>query len=297
MLLGIGTVLVADLDVVENSNLSRCVLFREHDEGSPKAEVVAAAAGALNPDVRVIPLVGDVRTSVGLGVYRDLDLVIGGLDNREARVHVNQACWKAGVPWVDGAIEGLLGVMRVFVPPDSACYECTMNRHDHKLLAMRRACSLLTRDQMLAGKVPTTVTSASVIAALQVQEAVKLLHRDELDYSFAGRGFVFNGVTHDSYVVTYPRREDCLSHDSYEGHWEPVSSEVSLGQLLARAQERLGARRGARSRARHRPDRALRAVRSDRGGTKAAGLAHGQRSDLRRVRTRNGAWADAQRDR
>ena len=240
-LLGVGTVLVADLDVVENSNLARCVLFREHDEGSPKAEVVASAAAALNPDVRVIPVVGDVCTSLGLGAYRDLDVVVGGLDNREARVHVNQACWKATVPWVDGAIEGLLGVMRVFVPPHSACYECTMNRQDHKLLAMRRACSLLTRDQMLAGKVPTTVTSASVIAALQVQEVVKLLHRDELEYSFAGRGFVFNGLTHDSYVVTYPRREDCLSHDSYDGPWEPIPEGTSLGGVLARAQAELGA--------------------------------------------------------
>ena len=38
-LLGIGNVLVADLDKVENSNLSRSVLFREQDCGLPKAEV------------------------------------------------------------------------------------------------------------------------------------------------------------------------------------------------------------------------------------------------------------------
>jgi adenylyltransferase/sulfurtransferase len=166
--------------------------------------------------------------------------VLGGLDNREARVHVNQACWKAGIPWIDGAIEGLLGVARVFIPPHSACYECTMNKQDHKLLAARRACSLLTRDQMLEGKVPTTVTSASVIAAIQVQEAVKLLHRDQVDYDLGGRGFVFNGMTHDSYVVTYPRREDCLSHDSYGGAWQHLPGSSTLSELLARAGELLG---------------------------------------------------------
>src|SRR5579885_420265 len=43
-LLGIGNILIADLDRVENSNLSRSVLFREADNGRPKAEVAARGA-------------------------------------------------------------------------------------------------------------------------------------------------------------------------------------------------------------------------------------------------------------
>lgn len=240
-LLGIGTIAVIDLDHVENSNLSRCVLFHESDEGAPKATVAAQAASELNPDVQLIPIVGDVRLALGLGHFREFDLVVGGLDNREARLHINQACWKTSTPWIDGAIEGLMGVVRAFVPPDSACYECTMNQQDFRLVANRRACSLLTREDMLEGKVPTTVTSASVIAALQAQEAVKLLHRDRLTYNFAGKGFVFNGVTHDSYVVSYPRRAGCLSHDTYEhSSWASVPADHTLGQLLERAQHELG---------------------------------------------------------
>jgi len=215
-LLGVGTVVVVDLDTVENSNLSRGVLLREHDEGHAKAEVVATAARELNPEIRMIPIVGDIRRTLGLGVFRAVDVVLGGLDNREARLHVNQCCWKTSTPWVDGAIEGLMGVMRSFVPPDSACYECTLNERDYELLAARRACSLLTREQMLTGKVPTVATSGSIIAGLQAQEAIKLLHREGDTYEFAGRGFVFNGHTHDSYTVTYERREDCLSHDTYD---------------------------------------------------------------------------------
>lgn len=216
-LTGIGTVVVIDLDEVENSNLSRCVFFRREDEGRPKAEVVCSRARELNDEIRFIPVIGDVRHAFGLGDLCDFDVVLGGLDNREARLHVNQACWKAGVPWIDGAIEGLMGTMRVFVPPESACYECTMTARDHQILAARRACSLLSREEMLAGKVPTTGTSGSVIAALQVQELVKLLHADQLPYSFAGQGFAFNGMTHDSYTVTYGRHGECPSHDTYEG--------------------------------------------------------------------------------
>ncbi len=232
-LAGIGTVIVIDMDTIENSNLSRCVFFREEDEGRLKAEVVCERAAAVNPQIRFVPVVGDVRHAIGLGSYREFDLVLGGLDNREARLHVNQAAWKAGIPWIDGAIEGLMGVVRTFVPPDSACYECTMSDRDHELLAARRTCALLSREEMLEGKVPTTGTSASVIAGMQVQEAIKLLHADRLPTSMAGRGFVFNGMTHDSYTVEYPRQELCMSHDTYDlASAVPVERSASFEELL-----------------------------------------------------------------
>jgi molybdopterin/thiamine biosynthesis adenylyltransferase/predicted RNA-binding Zn-ribbon protein involved in translation (DUF1610 family) len=214
-LLGIGTVVVIDLDVVENSNLSRCVFFRAEDEGLPKAEVVCQRAGEINPDSHFHPIVGDVRHDLGLGDFADFDIVLGGLDNREARMHVNEACWKSTTPWIDGAIEGLQGLVRVFVPPESACYECTLNDGDLRLMAMRRSCSLLTRDQMLSGKVPTTATSGSVIAGMQVMELVKLLHADRIE-SYAGKAFVFVGETYDCYPIVYRRRDDCMSHNTYD---------------------------------------------------------------------------------
>ena len=55
-LVGLGTIYVIDLDVVEPSNLSRSVLFRAEDGGRPTAEVAAIRAGELNPEIRIIPL-------------------------------------------------------------------------------------------------------------------------------------------------------------------------------------------------------------------------------------------------
>jgi molybdopterin/thiamine biosynthesis adenylyltransferase len=241
-LLGVGTMVVIDMDRVENSNLSRCVLFRARDEGRHKAEVVAEAARELNPDVTVIPVVGDVRANLGLQVFSAVDVVLGGLDNREARLHINQCCWKTTTPWVDGAIEGLMGTWRVFVPPDQPCYECTMNDRDHELLAARKACSLLTREQMLGGRVPTTATSASIIAAMQVQEAVKLIHGERLGDGDAGaRAYAYNGLNHDSYAVSYRFREECMSHDSYDlAAATAVPPGMTMGSLLAEAQQRMG---------------------------------------------------------
>jgi adenylyltransferase/sulfurtransferase len=211
-LLGVGTTVVVDFDTVEPSNLSRSVLFRECDGGQPKAGVAARRAREINPEITLIPIHGDVITDVGLGLFQDVDVVIGCLDNREARLWVNRQCWKANTPWIDAGIQEIQGVVKVFVPPDSACYECAMTERDYQLLNFRYSCPLLRREEILEGKVPTAPTIASMMAALQVQEALKLIHGLPV---LAGSALVFNGVTNQFYTTRLPHRDDCLSHETY----------------------------------------------------------------------------------
>ncbi len=227
-LVGVGTTYLIDLDAIEASNLSRSVLFRSDDAGLPKAEVAARRARELNPEIKVIPIHGDVITDLGLGLFAHVDLVIGCLDNREARLWVNRQCWKVGTPWIDAGIQEIQGVVKVFVPPDSACYECAMTERDYQLLNLRYSCPLLRRDEILAGKVPTAPTIASMMAALQVQEALKLLHGLPV---MAGTALVFNGVGNQFYSTKLPFRPDCLSHETY-----PPATEVPLGHAATVAQ-------------------------------------------------------------
>lgn len=115
-LLGIGRILIYDIDTIENTNLTRSVLYRAKDVGRYKAEVAAQRAMEMNPDVKAKAFVSNIIDDVGLGVFRRMDGVLGGLDNREARLSINQSCYKVNKPWIDGAIEALNGVARVFVP-------------------------------------------------------------------------------------------------------------------------------------------------------------------------------------
>lgn len=231
VLVGVGSVTVIDMDTIERSNLSRCVFFRHDDEGRFKAEVVAAAASDLNPEVSVTGIVGDVR-SIGLGRLREFDLVIGGLDNREARVWINQACRKLAKPWIDGAIEGLRGVARTFLP-DGPCYECTLSETDRQILSHRKSCALLDADEIAGGKVPTTATSASLVAAVQVQEAIRVLHGSG---QLANQGWTFIGETLDSWITNYSEDEYCMAHDRYAALEDlPVDDPTAtLAQLIAR---------------------------------------------------------------
>ena len=241
-LLGIGRILILDMDAIENTNLTRSVLYRAKDVGRYKAEVAAERAMEINPDVKAKAFVSNIIDDVGLGVFRRMDVVLGGLDNREARLAINQSCYKVNKPWIDGAIEALNGFARVFVPGQGACYECTMTETDWMLINKRKSCALLTHQQMAEGKIPTTPTSSSVIAGIQVQELLKLLHADRNLPTLAGKGYVFNGLTHDSYVVEYQEKPDCMSHDIYEEIREKPWSvrTMTLRRLLKELRQELG---------------------------------------------------------
>lgn len=222
-LLGIGTVYLVDFDRIEQSNLTRSTLFRRRDCGQLKATVAAVAMRDLNPDVCVVPMAVNVMTDVGLGLFRDVDVVIGCLDNREARLWVNRCCWKVGTPWIDGGIQEINGVVKVFVPPDSACYECGMTDNDYRLINRRYSCPLLRQEDLQAGKVPTSPTISSMIGGLQTQEALKLLHGLPV---LAGKALVYNGVANTFYQTSFQRRDDCLSHESYP---EPLPLPLHAG--------------------------------------------------------------------
>jgi adenylyltransferase/sulfurtransferase len=240
-LLGFKQIAAVDMDLVEASNLSRSVLFRPGDIGTHKAVAAARASNALVKDAHVHPIVANVMRDCGLGLFDWADIIIAGLDNREARLWINRAAWKMGKPWIDGAIEGINGVARVFVAGQAPCYECTLGEVDWAILERRMSCNLLAHRPDAEGKVPTTPTISSIIAGIQVQEAVKLLHGLP---TLAGRGFVFEGLHHSSYTVEYTENPDCMSHYTIPEvvRLEEPSTSLTPMSLWERACQDLGTR-------------------------------------------------------
>lgn len=232
VMLGIGNIYLVDMDKVEKSNLTRSILFRKEDEGRNKAETAAERAKEINEDVNPLYFDGNIF-ELGLGVFKKMDIVICGLDNREARLFVNQSCWKVTTPWIDGAIEVLNGVARMFIPPHGVDYESTMTETDYKLLNHRKSCMLLGVEDIEQGKIPTTPTIASVIAGIEVQEAIKYLHKQNDLLLLDGKGFVFNGMTNDSYIIEYQVKEDCNSRYTFGDikHFNKNFSEVTLPDI------------------------------------------------------------------
>jgi len=204
-LMGIGNLLIADFDTIEDSNLSRSVLFRESDNGKRKVDAAAAAVKELNPDVNVKAWHGDINFELGMGVFRHVDVIVGCLDNREARLSIDRFSQAVNRPWVDGAIQELMGIVRVFWPGRGANYESTLTDYDYQMISLRYSCPLLARENVLQGKVPTTPTSASIVASFQTQEALKIIHDMDVE---PGVGLLINGLTNDIYKTEYPIIED-----------------------------------------------------------------------------------------
>jgi ubiquitin-like 1-activating enzyme E1 B len=118
-----------DLDTIETSNLNRQFLFRRAHVSQPKAEVAAAAVRAFAPPSSSPSSIRGERANVkeprfNVDFLRAFDVVLNGLDNAEARRHVNRLCLAAGVPLVESGTAGYLGQVTVHVRGVSQCYEC-----------------------------------------------------------------------------------------------------------------------------------------------------------------------------
>ncbi len=175
-LIGVQRLTIVDFDVIETSNLTRSILFRDSDAGLPKARVAAARAREINPDCRAVAIDGDLEFDVGLGVYRNQDIVIGCLDSINARLALNRCCLMTGVPWLNGGIESEFGEVTL-IAGAGACFECSMTEQMWERRNLRYSCTGQIKD-FSADAAPTVATIASVVAGILVNEALAQVATD-----------------------------------------------------------------------------------------------------------------------
>lgn len=239
-LFGVGTIFVCDFDRIELSNLTRSVLFREKDayEHSYKAEVAAKRAMEINPQIKVIPIVGNLFSEVGLGIYKDVDVVIGCLDSRIARYLLNRLCMRVGKTWIDGSIENMTGVVKVYSPGIN-CYECNLSREEFNNIMLRTGCADVVRAQTSAGRVATTPISASIVGAMQAQEAMKIIHTSDGEptpfKTLSGKMWRFEGMTNTINTYKYSSwKNNCPAHERWTEiiQCDELSADTKVKEVL-----------------------------------------------------------------
>ena len=241
-LFGIGNILIVDYDTIEYSNLSRSVLFRPEDarEKRLKAEVAAQRIKEINPDLKTMAVCGNIGSDVGLGLISEMDVIIGCLDSRYARYLLNIHAFRANKPWIDGGIENMEGYVRVFKPGVN-CYECSLTAEELQYMYLKTGCQDIAKINNSYGRIATTPVSSSIIGAIQVQEALKIIHQTDNGgdgqrfKTLEGKLFKYDGmfmISKTYNMLSY--NDDCLSHDV----WSPVikmdnlSAGLTIGETL-----------------------------------------------------------------
>ena len=247
-LFGIGHIYVVDFDRIEISNLTRSVMFREEDayNHAYKAEIVAKRAMEINPQIKVTPIVGNLFSEVGFGLYRRADVVIGCLDSRIARYQLNRLSLRAGKSWIDGSIENLTGAVKVYTPGLS-CYECGLSREEFNHIMLRTGCADVVRNQGDAGRVATTPISASIIGAMQVQEAMKIIHLSEEEpapfKTLQGKMLRYEGMTNTTSIYRFASwKNTCPAHELWDDvkECQELSATMTVGDILEKLRALLG---------------------------------------------------------
>jgi molybdopterin-synthase adenylyltransferase len=160
---GVGFLRVVDRDLIELSNLERQLLFEECDvrDGAPKAIAAARHLTAINSEVQVEPVVADIGTDNIFDLLQDIDLVLDGFDNLEARYLLNDACTKKNVPWIYASCVSATVMAGLIVPGKTACFRCM-----HRELPQPGA----VRTCDMAGIIgPAALIAASIQASIALQ--------------------------------------------------------------------------------------------------------------------------------
>lgn len=241
-LLGVGKIWIADFDRIETTNLTRSALFRSADVGQWKAEVLSARAAEMNPDCDVRPLILDVRFDLGLGFLKRIDMIFGCLDNREARYNINRDSYLLKKLFIDGGLDTLNGSVSVFLPPQTACYECTLGPVDRLELQKRLSC-LRSKDPEMKQQVPTSPTIASVIGGLQAQIGVRALHGLDVP---SGKRLGLYGLSDVFFEIQLSKSDDCGLHSAADPLPDLVqrletSPTANLSEVLAQAKHQWNA--------------------------------------------------------
>lgn len=126
---GVGRLRLVDRDFLELHNLQRQVLFDEDDVAANKPKAIAAAdkLRRINTQAAIEPVVADVDSSNVLQLCRDVDLILDGTDNFEARFLLNDAAHQLRKPWIYAGCLGAEGQTLTILPGQTPCLRCLMD--------------------------------------------------------------------------------------------------------------------------------------------------------------------------
>jgi adenylyltransferase/sulfurtransferase len=193
---GVGTLVLADGDTVDLTNLQRQILHRTDAVGRAKVASGADTLAELNPDCTVVPLHERLEGERLDAEVALADVVVDCCDNFATRHAVNRACVSHRTPLVSGAAIRFDGQIAVFDTrhADAPCYHCLFPEAED---VEEVRCAVMGVFAPLTG----------IVGAMQAAEALKLLIG--CGEPLAGRLLLLDGLAMEWRSIAVPRDLGC----------------------------------------------------------------------------------------
>ena len=197
---GVGTLVLADGDTVDLTNLQRQILHRTAAVGLPKADSGRNTLAEINPECRVLPI---PERLAGKRLEEEIaaaDVVLDCSDNFATRHAINCACVKSGKPLVSGAAIRFDGQVAVFdarggKDRTSPCYHCLFPENQDV-------------EEVRCATMGVFAPLTGIIGSVQAAEALKLLIG--CGESLAGRLLLLDGLAMEWRSIVIPRDPGCI---------------------------------------------------------------------------------------
>jgi adenylyltransferase/sulfurtransferase len=155
---GIGTLVIADHDVVDLSNLNRQILHWEENLGKLKVDSAAGKLRKFNSGVKIETISDTIAESNVSKLVGDADIIVDAMDNLPTRYLLNKTALQKGIPFVHGAVSGFEGRAMTVLPGKTACLNCLYHG-----AAVPKA------------KFPVIGVTPAVIGCIQATEVIKYI--------------------------------------------------------------------------------------------------------------------------
>ncbi len=160
--MGVGQLIIADKDLIVDSNLNRQILSNETNLGQDKAEVAVRRVKEINSSIEITGHSVFIDSDNVKKIIKGAEVVVDALDNLPARFILQKACRELNIPLVHGAIAGFNGQLTTIFPQDKGLeliYGSDKDLPEHG-------------SEVTSGA--PTVTPV-IIASLEAQEVIKIL--------------------------------------------------------------------------------------------------------------------------
>jgi molybdopterin-synthase adenylyltransferase len=121
---GIGTLGIADGDVVDRTNLQRQVIHFSDDLGRPKVISAKEKINRINPDVKLMLYQEMLTANNILEIISGYDFVVDATDNFSSKYLINDACVLSQKPFSHASVIQFVGQLMTIIPGKTACFRC-----------------------------------------------------------------------------------------------------------------------------------------------------------------------------